>query len=464
MLQKRLTDFLVGGGVGSDAGRNSADGSSVQRSPLVPLEHDGETSADLMEQVVHPKNMSAAWRRVEQNKGAPGVDEMSLDAFPVFWERHGDSIRAKLLAEKYRPSPVRRVQIPKPSGGKRMLGIPTVLDRVIQQAILQVVQPIVDPTFSEHSYGFRPGRSAHDAVRAVESFVNAGYDWVVDIDLERFFDRIQHDVLMHRASLRIHDKRILRLIRRYLEAGMMVEGLRVVTEEGAPQGGPLSPILANILLDDLDRELERRGHRFARYADDCNIYVQSEAAGKRVFASIDSFLSKRLRLRINHEKSAVDRPWNRRFLGFTFMKTRDGLRLCVHKEATRRFRDRVRQLMNRRARGQSIEATVEGLNVFLRGWFGYFRIIRLPGNLRGLDGWVRRRLRAVIWRQWKRQRTRTIELRKRDALAPGQNAGSTGPWRAASSPPMHRAFPNLFFNQLGLVCLQDKWDNSLDIS
>ncbi len=334
------------------------------------------------------------------------------------------------------------------------------LDRVIQQSILHALQPLIDPSFSESSYGFRPGRGAHDAVRAVQGFVAEGCDWVVDLDLERFFDRVNHDVLMHRVSVRVRDKRLLRLIRRYLESGVMVEGVCVQTEEGTPQGGPLSPLLANILLDDLDRELARRWHRFARYADDCNIYVRSEAAGRRVFAGVTRFLEEGLRLRVNRAKSAVDRPWNRKFLSFTFVRTSKGLRLDVAEGAIARFRDRVRARTSR-TRGDSLPRVIDDVNAYARGWFAYFRIGECASTFRDLDGWVRRRLRCLKWVQWKTPGARERNLR-RLGVGPEEAANASrtgrGAWRLAGARAVHRALGNAFFRDAGLHSLLDEWN------
>lgn len=365
---------------------------------------------DLMEQVVARENMGAALRRVEQNRGAPGIDGMTVEQLRGFLRERWPQVRAQLLAGTYQPQPVRRVAIPKPGGGTRLLGIPTVLDRLIQQALLQVLTPIFDPDFSEHSYGFRPGRSAHQAVEAARRHVEEGYAWVVDLDLEQFFDRVNHDVLMARVMRKVADKRVRMLIRRYLQAGVMVGGVKVRTEEGTPQGGPLSPLLANILLDDLDKELERRGHRFVRYADDCNIYVRSERAGHRVMAGVRRFLEQRLRLKVNEQKSAVDRPWRRKFLGFSMYHGRDGVRLRVAPQTVQRLKDRLRTLTSR-TWSVSMAERIRRINTYLRGWLAYFRIADMASLLDTVEGWLRRRLQACLWKQWKRPRTRLRELR-----------------------------------------------------
>ena len=343
------------------------------------------------------------------------------------------------------------MEIPKPDGGIRKLGIPTVLDRFIQQAVMQVLQSRWDRTFSDHSYGFRPGRSAHQAVQAAQQYIAAGYRWCVDLDLEKFFDRVSHDKLMSRIEARVSDRRLLKLIRGFLKAGVMEDGLVSPVDEGTPQGGPLSPLLSNIVLDEFDRELERRGLRFARYADDCNVYVRSRRAGERVMASITRFITTKLKLKVNEQKSAVARPWERKFLGFSFTSNREPKRRIAPK-AVLRFKEKVREL-TRRTRGVSVEKMAEELGRYLRGWIGYFGQNQTPSVLEDLEKWVRRRLRSVIWKQWKRGKVRFAELRKRGVgkdLA-AQTAGSAhGPWRLAESPALHFALPNVYFDSLGI--------------
>ena len=410
----------------------------------------------LMEQVVARANMWAALRRVEQNKGAPGVDGMRVQDLRDHLRASWEATRAALLEGTYEPKPVRRVEIDKPGGGKRLLGIPTVTDRLIQQALLQVLQPLFDPTFSAHSYGFRPGRSAHDAVRAAKGHIEAGYDWVVDLDLEKFFDRVQHDKLMARVARKVEDKRVLRLIRRYLQAGVMINGVCVATEEGTPQGGPLSPLLANIMLDDLDRELTARGHRFCRYADDCNVYVRSQRAGERVMASVRRFVEGRLGLKVNESKSAVDRPWKLKFLGFSFYRNR-GVHIRLAPRTLERFKAKVREITDR-SNGRSMQWRIELLNAYLRGWLAYFALAATPSVYRDLDGWVRRRLRACLWKQWKRIRTRERELR---ALGlPEWQAQSwartrKGYWRMACGP-LSRALDTAYWRRQGLTSLAER--------
>jgi len=391
----------------------------------------------LMEQVVARGNMLAALKRVERNGGAPGVDgiptERLRDQIRAEWPR----IREELLVGIYRPMPVRRVEIPKPGGGKRLLGIPTAMDRLIQQALLQVLTPIFDPQFSEASYGFRPGRRAHDAVRKARQYVEEGYEWAVDLDIEKFFDRVNHDILMARVARKVTDKRVLTLIRRYLQAGVMVNGVVMETIEGTPQGGPLSPLLANILLDDLDKELEKRGHRFVRYADDCNVYVRSKRAGERVMASIRKFLQERLKLKINEQKSAVDRPWKLKFLGFSMYKAGAGrILIRLAPQTIDRVKTKIREITFRN-KPVSMAERIERLNAYLGGWIGYFALAETPSIFKNLEGWMRRRLRMCLWKQWKRVRTRYRELRALGlpewVVHEFANARK-GPWRMAHGP------------------------------
>jgi len=437
-------------------GDGIADGSGKARQACAgPTETSGEQARTLMEEVVSRENLMLAYRRVMRNRGAPGVDGMRAGQLMEFCRRRWSAIREQLLGGTYRPQPVRKVEIPKPGGkGMRMLGIPTVLDRLIQQALNQVLVPIFDPTFSEHSYGFRPGRSAHHAVLAARSHIAAGHRWVVDTDLEKFFDRVNHDVLMARVKRRVKDRRVLRLINRYLHAGMMEGGVVSPRAEGTPQGGPLSPLLSNILLDDLDKELERRGHRFARYADDCNVYVRSKAAGKRVLASLERFLREKLRLKVNRVKSAVARPWKRKFLGYSVTWHRQP-RLKVATESVKRFKASLRQAF-RAGRGQRLSAVIRGLAPKLRGWMAYFRLAEVKGILETLDQWIRRKLRVILWRQWKHWKTRIKELRRR-GLAPQRAvyAATTGrgPWWSAGTSHMNRAVPTAELRQHGLLSL-----------
>jgi RNA-directed DNA polymerase len=407
-----------------------------------------------MEAIVERDNLRKALAQVKRNKGAAGIDGMTVEELGPYLKKHWPTIRAQLLEGSYKPQPVRRVEIPKASGGMRALGIPTVLDRFIQQAVMQVLQADWDGMFSEHSFGFRPGRSAHQAVAKAQAYIASGHGIVVDLDLEKFFDRVNHDILMGLVAKRVSDKRVLKLIRGFLTAGVLAEGLVSATEEGTPQGGPLSPLLSNLMLDVLDRELEKRGHRFVRYADDCNIYVRSQKAGERVMAGIEKFLTKRLKLTVNKAKSAVARPSVRKFLSFSFTGGREPRRR-IAPQAVARFRSRVREL-TRRIRGASLGQIVKQLAVYLRGWRGYFGFCQTPSVLRELDQWLRRRLRAIAWKQWKRGRTRYAELRRRGvgpALA-AQTAGSPhGTWRLSQSPALTMAFPNAFLASLGLPSL-----------
>jgi len=405
----------------------------------------------LMEEVCERENCKQALARVKANKGSAGVDGMTVQQLPEHLKQHWLAIREQLLNGTYKSQPVKRVEIPKPDGGVRKLGIPTVLDRFIQQAVMQVLQRRWDRTFSEHSYGFRPGRSAHQAVEQAQRYIAEGYRWVVDLDLEKFFDRVNHDRLIAKIAERVGDKRLLKLIRTFLTAGVMENGLVNPVDEGTPQGGPLSPLLSNIVLDELDRELERRGLRFARYADDSNIYVRSQRAGERVMESITRFIATKLKLKVNQQKSAVARPWERKFLGFSFTNAGVPKRRIAPK-AVDRFKERVRELTSRTS-GISIERRAEELTRYLRGWLGYFGKCETPWVLEALEKWTRRRLRSAIWKQWKRGPVRFAELRKRGVghvLAAKTASSAHGPWRLAESPGLHIALPNAYFDSLGI--------------
>ena len=409
-----------------------------------------------MEAVVERENLKKALAQVKRNKGAPGIDGMTVEALDPYLKEHWLTLRAQLLEGTYKPQPVQRVEIPKASGGVRPLGIPTVLDRFIQQAVMQALQADWDGTFSEMSFGFRPGRSAHQAVEQAQAHIASGYAVVADIDLEKFFDRVNHDILMGLVAKRVTDKRILKLIRGSLTAGVLEGGLISPTEQGTPQGGPLSPLLSNLMLDVLDKELEKRGHRFVRYADDCNIYVRSQRAGERVMAGIEGFLAKRLKLKVNKAKSAVAKPSVRKFLGFSFTGGKEPRRR-IAPQVLARFKAKVREL-TRRTRGQSLTQIAKGLSTYLIGWRGYFGFCQTPSVLRRLDEWLRRRLRAIAWKQWRRGPTRFAELRRcgvgRDLAA--QTAGSPhGPWRLANSPALAIAMPIAFFRSLGLASVAD---------
>ena len=428
----------------SEAPRDSAEGTET-----LMAKREAESMANseqLMEEVCERRNCEQALARVKSNKGSAGSDGMTVEQWPT--------IREQLLSGTYKPQPVKRVEIPKPDGGIRQLGIPTVLDRFIQQAVMQVLQRRWDQTFSAHSYGFRPGRSAHQAVTKAQQYIADGYGWVVDLDLEKFFDRVNHDKLMAKLAQRISDKRLLTLIRAFLRAGVLEGGLVSPVDEGTPQGGPLSPLLSNIVLDELDRELQQRGHRFVRYADDCNIYVRSQRAGERVMKSVSEFITKKLKLKVNEQKSAVSKPSKRKFLGFSFTWHREPKRRIAPK-AIARFKQRVREL-TRRTRGVKVETMVAQLSRYLTGWRGYFRFCQTPTVLRKLEEWTRRRLRSVVWKQWKSGRVRFAELTKRGVgkdLA-AQTAGSAhGPWRLSNSPALTIALPNAYFASLGLTPL-----------
>ena len=413
----------------------------------------------LMEGIVSRGNMMAALSRVVANKGAPGIDEMPVTALKGYLQQEWPRIKEELLAGRYCPQPVRKVEIPKAGGGTRMLGIPTVLDRLIQQAVHQVLSPLFDPHFSASSYGFRPGKSAHQAVLSARKHVISGKRWVVDIDLEKFFDRVNHDILMSLVKRKIKDRRVLKLIDSYLKVGMFAGGIVSPRQEGTPQGGPLSPLLSNILLDELDKELEKRGHSFCRYADDCNIYVATKAGGERVMASITKFLSERLKLTVNQAKSAVGRPWRRIFLGYTMSWHPVKARLKVGDKAVARLKATLRKIC-KYGRGWSMSRTIKEANPKLRGWVNYFHLAGNTTIFQELDSWLRRKLRAILWRQWKRNYTRAKNLIKLGFS--GDAAwrfvkGHRGPWATAGTFNMHRLLKNSYFDSLGLVSLQNQY-------
>jgi RNA-directed DNA polymerase len=437
------------------AGRGEAQDTRQREIESQLAFNEDESPADtdrIMEEICEWENLKKAMRRVKANKGSAGIDGVTVDELPDY--RDLLVIRDQLLSGAYKPQPVKRVEIPKPDGGVRKLGIPTVLDRFVQQAVMQVLEKRWDRTFSDSSYGFRSGRSTHQAVAQAQQYIAAGYGWVVDLDLEKFFDRVNHDKLMGQIAKRIGDKRLLKLIRAFLNAGVMEDGLVSPSVEGTPQGGPLSPLLSNLVLDELDRELERRGHRFVRYADDCNIYIRSERSGQRVMESIKRFITQRLKLKVNETKSAVARPQVRKFLGFSFS---DGpeIRRMIAPKAVERFKQRIREI-TRQARSVSLERTIAVLAPYMRGWRGYFGFCETPNLLIQLTGWVRRRLRAAMWRQWKTQRRRRAMLNQlgvRGALAEKTAASSRGPWHLAHSKALSIALSNAYFHSRGFPSL-----------
>ena len=437
-----------------EEGRSEAPMAPCEGSETLTAKRISESPANherLMEEVCERKNCLQAFKRVKSNKGSPGIDGMTVGELSAYLLGHWPAIRDQLLAGTYKPQPVKRVEIPKPDGGMRQLGIPTVLDRMVQQAVMQVLQGRWDAEFSEHSHGFRPGRSAHQAIAKAQKYIAEGHRWVVDLDLEKFFDRVNHDKLMASIARRVADKRMLKLIRAFLTAGVMENGLVGPVDEGTPQGGPLSPLLSNLVLDELDRELERRKHCFVRYADDCNIYVGSQRAGERVKQSITGFIARRLKLTVNEQKSAVARPAERKFLGFSFTGAKEPKRRIAPK-ALVRFKQKVRELTGR-TRGISIERMTKELASYLRGWKSYFGFSQTPSVFRNLDPWIRRRLRSMIWKQWKCGKVRFAKLSalgvSKDLAA--QTAGSAhGPWHIANSPALTYALPNAYFDKLGV--------------
>ena len=439
-------------------GRNSQGTETGASNLTASQENSNPRVNQLMEEALSKENMSKAMKRVEQNQGAAGIDDMTVGELKSYLKEWWPRIRGELLDGRYKPKPVRRVMIPKVGGGERALGIPTVVDRLIQQAVHQVISPIFEKGFSDSSYGYRPGRSAQQAVEQARQYVSEGRRWVVDMDLEKFFDRVNHDILMARVARKIRDKRILLLIRRYLQAGVMEDGLTKAGREGTPQGGPLSPLLSNILLDDLDKELEKRGHKFCRYADDSNIYVHTQRAGERVKESVTSFLWKRLKLKVNEAKSAVGRPWERKFLGYSTTMDKEP-RLRASPQAILKLKDTLRAIF-RRGRGRNIGQLVEEeLNPVIRGWGNYFSLTRVKKIPEELDSWIRRKIRCVLWRQMKRTRTRGKRLARRgleEIRAWASATNGRGPWWNAGASHMNEAYPLAYFNKLGLVSLTTK--------
>jgi RNA-directed DNA polymerase len=448
-IQTELNLSSTSAGEARETGREETESLSTARGPESPA-----STIRMMEEICERENLKEALRRVKANKGSAGVDGMTVGGITDYLKQHWPAIREQLLNGTYEPKPVRRVEIDKPDGGVRKLGIPTVLDRMIQQAVMQVLQRRWDPTFSESSYGFRPGRSAQQAVAKAQQYIAEGHGWCVDFDLEKFFDRVNHDKLMGQIAKRVEDRRLLKLIRAFLNAGVMENGLVSPSVEGTPQGGPLSPLLSNLVLDELDRELGRRGHRFVRYADDCNVYVRSERAGQRVMESVTQFITQKLRLKVNEAKSAVARPQERKFLGFSFSAGPE-VRRVIAPKALDRFKRRIREI-TRRAKGVSMKTTMDELAPYMRGWRGYFGFCETPEVLIGLTRWVRLRLRAAMWRQWKtprRRREALIELGVRSRLASNTAGSGLGPWYLTKAKALAVGLSNAYFKSLGLPSL-----------
>ena len=429
-----------------------------QRAEQSPAQDEGKSSAELWGQIWANQNVVRAQERVERNGGAPGIDGMTVKELRPYLREHWLEIRKALDEQTYKPQPVRRVEIPKPEGGVRQLGIPSVIDRYLQQAMAQVLTPLFEPKFSPHSYGFRPGRSAQDAVKQAQEYVQAGYEWAVDIDLEKFFDRVNHDMLMARVARVVKDKRVLKLIRAYLKSGVMVEGVVIDTEEGAPQGGPLSPLLSNIMLDDLDKELEQQGHNFVRYADDCNIYVKTQRAGERVMESVKAYLEKKLKLKVNPKKSKVDRASRVKFLGFSFFKRKGEVLIRVAKRSRERFCEKLRRL-TKRTRSGKLEEVIQEINRYTMGWIGYYRLANTPSVYEDLDSWIRRRLRQMIWKRWKRGTTRYQMLVKLGIPRwyAQEGAGGKSPWHMANSPVINAALSNDYLRNSGLKSVKIRY-------
>jgi len=448
--QKQLAFWFAGASEACFDGQEGTGTPVAGRGAESPAENQR-----MMEEVCERENLIEALKRVRANDGGPGVDGMTVDELPGYLKGHWPAIREQLMRGTYEPQPVKRVEIEKQEGGVRKLGVPTVLDRCIQQAVQQVLQQRWDPTFSDSSYGFRPGRSQQEAVAQAQKYVAEGYGWVVDLDLEKFFDRVNHDKLMGQIAKRVQDKRLLKLIRAILNAGVMENGLEIPSEEGTPQGGPLSPLLSNLVLDELDRELAARGHRFVRYADDCNIYVRSERAGQRVMASVKRFIASKLKLKVNEAKSAVAKPQERKFLGFSFYMGKKGPKRRIAPKALEKFKERIREI-TLGSRGRSMKQTIEELSRYVRGWVAYFGFCETPWVLEDLDSWIRRRIRCAFWQQWKTSRKRYAELVKRGVkpeMAKNMAGSNQGPWHLSLSQAMSFALPNAELASLGLFSL-----------
>ncbi len=429
-----------------------------QRAEPSPAREEGKSSAELWGQIWANQNVVRALERVERNEGAPGIDGMRVEELRPYLKEYWLEIRKTLDEQTYQPKPVRRVEIPKPDGGARLLGIPSVMDRFLQQAIAQALTPLFEPLFSNHSYGFRPGRSAHEAVKQAQEYVQTGYEWVVDIDLEKFFDLVNHDMLMARVARVVKDKRVLKLIRAYLNSGVLVEGVVIDTVEGTPQGGPLSPLLSNIMLDDLDKELEKRGHKFVRYADDCNIYVKTRRAGERVMESVKAYLEQKLKLKVNLKKSKVDRANRVNFLGFSFFKRNGEVLIRVANRSRERFCEKLRRL-TKRTRSGKLEDVIEAINQYTMGWIGYYRLANTPSVYENLDKWLRRRLRQMIWKRWKRDTTRYRELTKLGVPRERAALGAVGksPWHMSKSPVVNEALSNTYWSNSGLKSIKTRY-------
>jgi group II intron reverse transcriptase/maturase len=449
-----------------EAGMESRGKAGEQSHVKAGTEGEGKSSLNtryLLETILEKGNLNEAYKRVKKNGGSHGIDKMKTDELLSFLQEHGQTLRQRILDGNYKPQPVRRVEIPKPDGGVRLLGIPTVVDRMIQQAIAQVLTPIFEKEFSDHSYGFRPNRNAHHAILQAQVYMNEGYKTVVDIDLEKFFDRVNHDKLMYLLSKRIEDKRLLKLIRSYLESGIMIGGIFSQSVEGTPQGGPISPLLSNVMLHELDKELEKRGHRFCRYADDCNIYVKSKKSGDRVMASIGKFIEEKLKLKVNQSKSAVDSPTMRKFLGFSFYQTKEGIKVKIHLKSLERIKSKVKTY-TKRSSGWSIEERISKLSSLISGWVNYFKIADMRYHCQKLDEWMRRRLRMCIWKQWKKVRCRrdNLVLLGINNFKAWEFANTRkGYWRISNSPIVNCSLTKLHFKDLGLHCFTEVYNKAL---